>query len=232
MTLAEDHLGLAFHIARRYHAPDEEAVTGEALAALARAEREFDPARGRFPAFAGRLIERACLAETLRQRGRGTEVPLTIPIPGEDGEERERPELAHHPRETDRLLGLQAAALLARLPERQRRILVLRFGLEDGQESSLLDADEKGTNTVRTDSTGGCRRHGAHPDSREPTGSPRPGQAPPARPEDTREQAGRPSMNRLAVSVNGRGLVVCFSHKESVYPKRRRKRLEIDAHVR
>ncbi|MCG3194886.1 MAG: RNA polymerase sigma-35 factor [Thermoanaerobaculia bacterium] len=134
MTLAEDHLGLAFHIARRYHAPDEEAVTGEALAALARAEREFDPARGRFPAFAGRLIERACLAETLRQRGRGTEVPLTIPIPGEDGEERERPELAHHPRETDRLLGLQAAALLARLPERQRRILVLRFGLEDGQE--------------------------------------------------------------------------------------------------
>ena len=126
---ASDHVGLARWIAGKLRAPDHGSVTGAALLAVVKATERYDETRGPFAAFAGLLAKRAAWSEVQRQR-RTAARETSLFVTGADGEEVERRDLPREEPDVEaRLLVASLREALATLPERERRVLELHFGL-------------------------------------------------------------------------------------------------------
>jgi RNA polymerase sigma factor (sigma-70 family) len=134
---AEDHLPLVVHIARRYHRPGGPPLPDlvqECCLGLLRAVRLFDAGRGvEFSTFAGPAI-RWSVSRAFRKHRRGDRANLkdwqgqglaAAPGPSPDAAE-------------------EAAALLRRLPERDRRFVEMRFGPGGGEMTTREIAESQG----------------------------------------------------------------------------------------
>ena len=96
-----------------------------------RAAKGFQPDRGTWGAYAAASVTLAVRGEVGRQL---READRLVPLVYRDanGEEYDRPDLPHvEPR--DQLMELAAVRAAAALPEIQRRVVTLHFGLEDGE---------------------------------------------------------------------------------------------------
>lgn len=137
MSLAEGSVPLARFLAGKYgrRALDPEGVLGTAFLALLKAEEGFDPERGPWGAWASSLVGKAVRGEVLRQFREPRPEPLYAV--SSEGEEIERSDLPHEePHDGAGLMALRLREALANLEDRERSVLVRRFGLE-GQEETL-----------------------------------------------------------------------------------------------
>ena len=138
-----DHLRLALSLAQRYGhaAPDPCRVLEVAVGALMVAAGGFQPVRGTWGAFAAASVTRAVRGEVGRQlREADRLVPLVYRAA--DGAEYDRPDLPHV-EPTDRLMEQAAARAAAALPEIERRVVALRFGMEDGEPLTLEETGRR-----------------------------------------------------------------------------------------
>ena len=137
MRLAEQNRRLAFWAVRRVRSRDRDDVAQAALLGLCEAAIAHDPARGAFASLAVILCRRRAFEELRRQRRHeGAEVPLFFVAP--DGHEEEREELppVQAPDVETPLLVARLREALDELPDREARVLRLRYGL-DGEERTL-----------------------------------------------------------------------------------------------
>ena len=137
MRLAEENRRLAYWTVRKLRSRDRDDLAQAALLGLCEAAIAHDPARGPFGGLAVILCRRRAFEELRRQRRHEcAEIPLLFVAP--DGHEKEREELPPVPApdvETPLLVARLREALDA-LPEREARVLRLRYGL-DGEERTL-----------------------------------------------------------------------------------------------
>lgn len=133
---ASEHRRLAFWVARKFHARDQEAVAGAALLGLTKAAQRYDPERGAFSSLAVLACRHEAFREVLRQR-KHDDREASLFVQGEDGDELERPDLPHvdPTAEGDAMAGRLREALEA-LPVRERIVLEARYGLT-GEPVSL-----------------------------------------------------------------------------------------------
>lgn len=136
MSLAAENRRLAFWVARRFTAPDPDAVASAALLGLVEAEAAYDPARGPFAALAALRCRRRALDEVYRQR-RCADREASLYVVNDQGVEDERADLPHaDPIDGAALMAETVRAAVAALPEREAEVLRRRFGL-DGEEATL-----------------------------------------------------------------------------------------------
>jgi RNA polymerase sigma factor (sigma-70 family) len=129
-----DHVGLAHHLARRFHADDPDALAGEALLAIVRAAPDYDPTKGTPAAFLGTAIRFALYTEIERQRERPPTVSLVVT--NRDGEERFVDVAVEDPAPAQFDTRRDVEKILGQLPSRDAALLRSRFGL-DGEPLSL-----------------------------------------------------------------------------------------------
>jgi len=132
-----EHVGLAVMLARKYGpgVRDPEGVLEVAVLALLGAARRFDPALGAWGAYASTSVVAAVRGEVGRQLRAPRETSLYYVTA--DGDEVERSDLPHvEPLDGTRLLAASVRSAVAGLPEREARIVRLRYGL-DGEPWTL-----------------------------------------------------------------------------------------------
>ena len=148
--MVEANVALVAHVARRLRPPDSPIphvdLVQEGVVGLMQAVERFDPDRGhRFSTYAMWWIRGAILGAL---RG----APPTSSLTGDDGLEDDLPAEEHDPLEDVTRAGLRdgVPGLLDTLPDRGRRVVTLRYGLDGNPDHSVAEtARALGTSQAR-----------------------------------------------------------------------------------
>ena len=142
--LVERNLRLVAHIAKKYQNVDEdmEDLISTGTIGLIKAIDSFDAGKGKLSTYASRCIENELLMFFRSKKKTSREVSLYEPI-GTDREgneinlldiiEQEQPDVVEQ-METEARLKRLPGLLKERLDEREKEILVMRYGLTDDKE--------------------------------------------------------------------------------------------------
>ena len=152
-VLIERNLRLVAHIVKKYFTQnaDQEDLISIGTIGLIKGISSFDPSKGaRLATYAARCIENEILMYLRKNSGQRSEISIDEPlntdwdgnelllsdILGTDGEEVYRP----LEESVDRALLRRA---IEKLPERERLIITLRFGLESGNEQTQKEVADR-----------------------------------------------------------------------------------------
>lgn len=142
--LIERNLRLVAHIAKKYQNVDEdmEDLISTGTIGLIKAIDSFDAGKGKLSTYASRCIDNELLMLLRAKKKTSREVSLYEPI-GTDREgneinlldiiEQEQPDVVERMEVEERLKKL-SGLLSDRLDEREKEILIMRYGLADNQE--------------------------------------------------------------------------------------------------
>ena len=142
--LVERNLRLVAHIAKKYQNVDEdmEDLISTGTIGLIKAIDSFDAGKGKLSTYASRCIENELLMFLRSKKKTSREVSLYEPI-GTDREgneinlldiiEQEQPDVVEQ-METEARLKRLPGLLRERLDEREKEILIMRYGLTDDKE--------------------------------------------------------------------------------------------------
>ncbi len=152
-TLIVRNLRLVAHIARKYQNAEEdmEDLISIGTIGLIKAVNTFDAGKGRLATYACRCIDNELLMMLRSKRKNAREVSLFEPI-GQDKEGNEiRLVDIIQQQQADVVEDMELAANVRKmlelldkcLTERERRIIILRYGLADGREATQSEIGER-----------------------------------------------------------------------------------------